>query len=121
MDNESNKTQLLRKKYSMICAEIWKSSSPGMREDAQNQLNRLFSQDSAVNWMADKLGYLPKFPVDKEGMEAELMDILTKFQVELDPEFLPTMEEAKANPQETLMAMADLLEGELDPLAGERD
>jgi hypothetical protein len=112
----------LRDTYSMIFATIWTESHPGIREDVRNQLDHLFRQDSAMNWMVDKIGYIPEFPAESnEAMKRELMDILTAFRVELDQELIPTMAEAMEDPQENLLSMADLLEGLLDPNSGGRD
>jgi hypothetical protein len=38
----------------------------------------------------------------------------------MESEDVPTLEEAMADPQEFLIGMAELLEGEMDPTAGER-
>jgi hypothetical protein len=112
-------TNELRKKYALICGKVWKAF-PEMRDLLTERMDPLLRRDSALNWVVSKMDYFPKFPADEKAMQKEIMDFLTGFRIQMDPEYVPTLEEAMADPQEFLIGMAELLEGEMDPTAGER-
>ncbi len=83
------------------------------------EIDRVMEPDSTVNWITGKLGFLPKFPTErKEQMENEMMKMLTTFQV--NPEGIPTLAEAREEPEEALTIMVEILMEKMDLLAGER-
>ena len=114
-------TTELREKFSMIFATVWTDSPDYLRETAQKEIDLTLKTDRAINWTISKVGYLPKFPTDNKGaMEREAMDLLTAWQVELEPEDVPTMAEAMDDPEEHLNSMASVLLMGADPMEAER-
>jgi hypothetical protein len=113
--------QALREKFSMVFSTLWTDPETD-HEPFQAEIDRVMRPDSTVNWIIEMVGDLPKFPTDDKGaMKREVMDILTGYQVKLDPEEIPTLAEAMEDTQETLISMVETLMSIIDLRAGERD
>jgi hypothetical protein len=122
VENKAPESQKeLRARFAMVTTTLW-TGEEAYHEPIQEEIKRVMRADSTVNWVISKLGYLPRFPrEDKRVMEREVMEILTAFRVDLDPEELPTMAEALEDPQETLLSLMETLISIIDLRAGERD
>jgi hypothetical protein len=120
--NEMNETQKeLRERFAMVTSTLW-TGEEAYHEPIQDEIKRVMRADSTVNWIISKLGYLPEFPIEnKRAMEREVLEILTAFRVDLDPEEMPTMEESMEDPQETLLTLMETIISVIDLRAGERD